>query len=75
MVMVHYKWEVERKSKGAGSQHLEVNICGKMDWRMIRDGEQFSNSPSDTTCPICIERTEEGRQAGKSIYSKSYMES
>ena len=75
MGIVHYEWKVERQSKGAGGQHLEVNICGKMAWRMIQDGEQYTNNPTDATCPICIAKIEARKQAGKSIYGMSYLES
>ena len=72
--IIHYEWRVERKSKGDGGQHLELNICGKLAWRMMQDGEFFSGSPSHATCPKCIAKIEERKQSGKTIYYKSYRE-
>ena len=72
--VIHYEWEVERKSKGAGGQQLELNICGKVSWRMIQDGELYTNTPTEATCPKCIAKIEERKQSGKSIYSMSYRE-
>ena len=72
--IIHYEWEVERKSKGAGGQHLQVNICGKMDWRMMQDGEFYTTNPMKATCPKCIAKIEERKQSGQSIHYKSYME-
>lgn len=56
MKIIHYLWRVERRSKGAGGQILEVNACGKSDARMIKDGELFTDDLSRATCPKCLVR-------------------
>ena len=67
-MIIHYQWTVERKSKGAQVFTLEVNACGKMDWRMMQDGEQCTNDYKRATCPKCLAKINARLQAGERIY-------